>query len=397
MRSLIALVILPLLLSIQQPASNISVDRLQETVEWLSDPARGGRLSQSAGAQETSDWLLSKFQDRGLTAQMQEIGPSRRNVIGRWGDGDQHLIVGAHYDGQGIGYSSASDNAAGVAVLLEFARELQRRDAKGSYVFIAFDDEERGLFGSHHYVNNPVYPLENASAVVILDTMGRSFADLNQWTLVVFGSEFSPELSQVLADLRKPEMILLGTDLLGPRSDFAPFAGKNIPYLFFTNATHRDYHGVGDVPGSIQYDRLRDDADTILEIVNKISNLKFKTTYLDDPEYPANEGNAIKALLNAIESTRNDLSHVYKLLFEDLRKRLAIDSSRENLRLATSVLLACATPRVSSFSLGYLIGPLYEAEGKPQIAVAVYEEALRWTTNPFLKKSLSDKLESLLQ
>ena len=397
MKSLIALVVLPLLLSIQQPASNISVDRLQETVEWLSDPARGGRLSQSSGAQETSEWLLEKFEEMGLTVHMQEIGPSRRNVIGRWGDGAQHLIVGAHYDGQGLGHGSASDNAAGVAVLLELAREVSRRDAKGAYVFIAFDDEERGLYGSQHYVSNPVYPLENVSAVVILDTMGRSFADLKQRRLIVFGSEFSSELFQILMGLRKPEMILLGTDLLGPRSDFAPFAAENIPYLFFTNATHRDYHGVGDVPEKLQFDRLRDDAVTILEVLDKISNLQVKTTYLDEPKYPVSETAEIKILLNAIESTHNDLSNVYKLLFEELRKRLSRDSSRANLRLATSVLLACATPRVSSFSLGYLIGPLYEAEGKSQIAIAVYQEAFRWTTNPFFKKSLSVKLESLLQ
>ena len=33
---------------------------------------------------------------------------------------------------------------------------------------------------------------------------------------------------------------------LGPRSDFAGFGVKKVPYLFFTHATHKDYHGEGD-------------------------------------------------------------------------------------------------------------------------------------------------------
>ena len=377
--------------------SAISVDRLQMTVEWLADPVRDGRLSQSPGAIESADYLLDRFEELGLDAQMQDIGPGRRNVVARSGSALEHVIIAAHYDGQGMGRPSASDNAAGVAVLLELARELKEANTSRSFVFIAFDDEERGLNGSRHYAREPVYPLENATAVVVLDTLGRSFGDLEEWTLVVFGTEFSPELRSVIQGRQTPEMLLLGTDLLGPRSDFAPFAAQQIPYLFFTNGTHEDYHGAGDAPDQIRYDRLAVDAETIRRVALDIATLDTAATYLEEPVYPDGEPERLTAFMDAFAAVHPDLSPAYSLLFEDLRKRLARGPSREDLRLTTSIVLSAATPRVSSFSLTYLIGPFYETEGEKEIALAVYREAVRWTANPFARKSIEEKIQSLLQ
>ena len=84
-------------------------------------------------------------------------------------------------------------------------------------------------------------------------------------------------------------------------------------------------------------------------------------------------------------------------MFADLRERLEVRPTRENLGLAISIMLSAATPRVSSFALSYLIGPLYESEGKREIAVAVYTEALKWTPNPFVRKTLEEKIQSLQQ
>ena len=375
--------------------SAVSPARLQTTVEWLSDSMREGRSSGSAGAMETANYLLDRFAALGLDAQLQEIGPARRNVVARLGTAPRHILVGAHYDGQGRGYPSASDNAAGVAVLLELARDLSADDLAVSLVFIAFDDEEQGLNGSRYYVQNPVYPIEDALAVVIMDTMGRSFIDLDRWTLIVLGSEFSPELRSVVIRHAGSQMALLGTDLVGPRSDFAPFAARQIPYLFFTNATHADYHGAGDTPERLRYENLDADAETIRQVVADLGRLDVVPTYAEQPVYPEGEAGELAALLDAIDGEREVLAASYAVLFDDLRERLARNPSRENLRLATSILLAAATPRVSAFSLSSLIGPFYEAEGHSAAAVAAYREALKWTTNPFARSSLEEKIRTL--
>ena len=58
-------------------------------------------------------------------------------------------------------HNGADDNASGTAMVLEMARRLAaRRDPlPRRVVFMAFSGEERGLLGSQHYVDHPLYPL----------------------------------------------------------------------------------------------------------------------------------------------------------------------------------------------------------------------------------------------
>ena len=376
-------------------AGALSPERLETDVRWLSDSLRDGRASASQGARATADYVFERFRSIGLDTEFQDIDANRRNVIGRSGTASRHIVIGAHYDGQGRGFASASDNAAGVAVMLEIARELSAVDLGVSLLFIAFDDEERGLFGSRHYVANPILPLDDALAVIVMDTMGRSFIDLERWTLIVLGTEFTPELGEIVSLHGGSELVFLGTDLVGPRSDFAPFAAARVPYLFFSNATHADYHGRGDTPDRLRYDRLDTDGETIGRVIADIAALDARPGYMETPVFPDGEARGLVSLMETIENERSDLSGAYAVLFDDLRDRLSPTPSRADLRLATSVLLAIATPSVSSFSLSSLIGPFYEAEGKSDEAVAAYREALRWTSNPFARSTLEEKIQSL--
>jgi hypothetical protein len=160
----------------------VATSTLQSHINALSAPALEGRRAGRPGAVQAAQYIHDQFEKNGFAVQMQEFSNNRRNVVARWGTVEPHIIIGAHYDGQGAGMPSASDNAAGVAVLLELARDLRSAGLPVSIVAIAFDDEEQGLNGSRYYVDNPVFPLENTVAAVVLDTMGRSFIDLQAWT-----------------------------------------------------------------------------------------------------------------------------------------------------------------------------------------------------------------------
>src|SRR5208283_4575201 len=116
-----------------------------------------------------------------------------------------------------------------------------------------FDGEEQGMNGSRYFVDHSPFPLDHAISAIIMDSLGRSFMDLSTWSLFVMGTEYSRELATVVQKRTRPEMLMAGTDLVGPRSDFAPFALKHIPYLFFTNATHQDYHGSGDTAAKVDF------------------------------------------------------------------------------------------------------------------------------------------------
>jgi hypothetical protein len=393
---MVPLVMVPLMVCATAPAATpVSIEGLQATVDWLTAPALLGRRSGTPGAAATADYLLEQFSQLGMDPAFQEIDQRRRNVVARIGTAPEHVIVGAHYDGQGGSNPGASDNAAGVAVLLELARDFIGTDLDVSLVFIAFDDEEQGLNGSRFYAANPVYPLSDTRAAIILDTMGRGFVDLDRSPLIVMGAEMSTDLASILEDHAGPDTIPLGTDLVGARSDFAPFAARDVPYLFFTNATHKDYHARGDTPDKIRYDRLAADAAIIQAVISGIAIMASPPEFLEDPVYPLNETENLAAIMGLVEAERPDLVTNYRVLFEDARARIDEDPSRLNIRLATEVLLAAATPRFSFFSLAFMAGPLYETEGKVGVALAAYREALRWAPDNSTRNSIQEKIDNL--
>jgi hypothetical protein len=357
--------------------SAIRADRLQVHVSSLASADLAGRPSGSPGASKAAEYISRQFRQAGFDVRMQEFGNNRRNVIARAGSAARHIVLGAHYDGQ-PGFPSASDNAAGVAVLLELANDLKMMNLPVSIVAITFDDEEQGLNGSNFYVDHPVFPLEQAAAAIIFDTMGRHFLDLSKSTLFVLGAEYSRELAQIVERRSRLDMLVAGVDLIGPRSDFAGFARQKIPFLFVTHATHKDYHGPGDRPELLDYPKLAQDTQVIEQMAVDIARLPKNPVYLDKPVYGAREADMILRIIGEIRRERKDLPRAYQLVFADLDQRIRTDRSRATLNVAASALLALATPRLSSFMLEFLVAPAYQKEGKSEIVQALREEAARW-------------------
>jgi hypothetical protein len=385
-----------LLLTATLSFGSVSTDRLKTVVTWLADPAREGRHAGSKGAAAAAEYIAKQMLDMGYSAQMQEFGGNRRNVVGHWlGKSYNYIVIGAHYDGQGPGFPSASDNASGVAVALELARDLKDGQLPISIVVVAFDDEEQGLNGSRYFVDHSPFPLENAQAAVIFDTLGRPFMDLSQAPLFILGSEYSKELAGIIQKRLRPDMIVAGTDLIGPRSDFAAFAVKHIPYLFFTNATDKDYHGQGDTSARVNFTDLAQEAVLIEQIVTDTARLPEKPKYLEDPIYPTSEPEALDKEIALVEKEKKDLPEAYRLMFDDLRVRIKTDKSRDTPQMAATAMLALATPKLSYYPLAFYLGPFYESLNKRNIAAAVYEEALKYSDPGFGKQALERKVQAL--
>lgn len=78
-----------------------------------------------------------------------------RNIIARVGNGPKKAVIGCHYDTAPL-IEGAADNAAGTAMVLEFARIM--KDVKLPFMleFVAFSGEEyildQGPMGSGHYM-----------------------------------------------------------------------------------------------------------------------------------------------------------------------------------------------------------------------------------------------------
>ena len=185
-----------------------------------------------------------------------------RNVVGLIPGRDEKLkdeivVVGAHYDHIGSMdnapadkdsiFNGADDNASGTVGVMAVAKALATANMKPkrSILCIAFTGEEKGLYGSTHYVDEPLFPLEKTAAMLNMDMISRNHPD----SLSITGSRSSRELNKALLKANKKTGFILdfsSDKYLRGGSDHAPFARKGIPVLFFFSGMHPDYHKVSD-------------------------------------------------------------------------------------------------------------------------------------------------------
>lgn len=192
---------------------------------------------------------------------------------------DEVIIVSAHYDHLGTAgdeiYAGADDNASGVSMVLEVARQLATaaEPPKRSVAFVGFDMEEQLLWGSRWFAAHPPWPLARVKLFITADMIGRSLGNLPLPAVFVLGTEHAPQLKTTLDAVGRPEgleIARLGTDLIGTRSDYGPFRDREVPYLFFSTGEHPDYHTPRDTPDRIDYEKASRVASLVLRIVEQV-------------------------------------------------------------------------------------------------------------------------------
>jgi hypothetical protein len=114
---------------------------------------------------------------------------------------DRAVLLCAHYDSVGAG-PGASDNASGVAALLEIARILQRQPRPRQSIILLFDDgEEVDLLGAHAFVDHHPWAA-TVTAAVNLDARGTSGPSLmfetgsaNRWLMSLYSRAIARPLA----------------------------------------------------------------------------------------------------------------------------------------------------------------------------------------------------------
>ena len=191
------------------------------------------------------------------------------NVIGLVEGSDkknEYLFVTAHYDHLGVRngkiYNGADDDGSGTCAIMLMAEALAKAKKEGNgprrtVVFMAVSGEEKGLWGSEYYTDHPLFPLENTTADLNIDMIGRvdterKKADTLNYVYVVGHDKISSELPIVnegannqftkltldykFDDPNDPERIYY-------RSDHYNFARYDVPVLFFYDGMLKgDYH-----------------------------------------------------------------------------------------------------------------------------------------------------------
>lgn len=207
-----------------------------------------------------------------------------RNVVGVLeGSGplaEETVVIGGHYDHLGRGgllsgslsflskdiHNGADDNASGTAMVLEMVRRLSRRPdpLPRRVVFLAFSGEERGLLGSRHYVEHPLFPLKDTVAMVNFDMVGR-LNGRNELTMI--GTGTMPGIEALVNALGESSGLKIKTisgmtDGFGG-SDHQSFYDKGIPVLFAFTGVHKDYHRTTDDADLVNYAGMARIADYV--------------------------------------------------------------------------------------------------------------------------------------
>ena len=196
---------------------------------------------------------------------------------------DELVIITAHYDHLGkhdtLLFNGADDNGSGTAALLEIAEAFMIAKKQGngprrSVLIMPVSGEEKGLLGSKHYTDNPVYPLEKTVANLNIDMIGRIdyYHDAPNYIYLIGSDMLSQELHDISEEINE-KYIGLELDYTfntedDPnkyyyRSDHYNFAKNNIPVIFYFNGLHDDYHKVTDTLEKIDFKKI----ETITRLV----------------------------------------------------------------------------------------------------------------------------------
>ena len=228
----------------------------------------GFRPTGSEAGWATGEYIIDVLEAQGWAVETQTFTYREtpvRNIIGRAGEGDSIVLLGAHYDTRrqadeedpSVPVMGANDGASGVAVLLELARTLDL-EAVGQEVWLAFfDAEDNGYLDGWEWCVGSAYMAANLEVepdqVVVVDMIGD--ADQNIYYEHQSDPDLQEELWAIAADLGYSEWFV-------PRyrhsilDDHVPFARRGITAVDIIDFDYPYWHTTEDTRDKVSPDSL---------------------------------------------------------------------------------------------------------------------------------------------
>ncbi|WP_010628095.1 MULTISPECIES: M28 family peptidase [Halomonadaceae] len=263
-------------------------ERLHQHVRILADEIGERHYWRPEALQAAADYIERAFQEAGHRPRRLEVPTGSRvfhNIeveLPGARRADEVLVVGAHYDTV-RGSPGADDNASGVAVLLELARQLQGAELDRSLRLVAFVNEEAPFFGSDamgslHYARQAKAEGWTIVGMISLEMLGY-YSDEPGSQFYPFPLDlFYPDRGNFLAFVTKLESRRLLHNAIGAfrrhatvpseglvappqmgdihRSDHWAFWEMGFPAMMLTdtaNFRNPHYHRPSDTPERLDY------------------------------------------------------------------------------------------------------------------------------------------------
>ncbi len=235
---------------------------------WSVSP----RTSQYATVEIDGRSLTDTIADILIDVVSEEITYEARNVLGKIAgeSSDSCFVFTAHYDHLGMMgdaiFPGASDNASGVATMLDLSGYYAKNKPCYDIYFIAFAGEEAGLVGSKYFVDHPLIELSQVSFLINVDLMGSAAKGI---TLV--NGKLYPDRMKRLAEINEeiegvPRIKLRGK---AANSDHYWFSERGVPSVFiYTEGNAKAYHDVNDTPDGLDWANYDGMFTLITEFIN---------------------------------------------------------------------------------------------------------------------------------
>jgi len=221
-----------------------------------------GAISKEQEVYMKSDYIVQEVLAENIIGLIEGTDESLKN---------QFIIITAHFDHVGNNRDGtynpgALDNASGVAALMEIAKTIKNSKVqpKKSILFIAFNGEEEGCFGSRYYVQKPPYPYDKA-IVINMDMVG-SAADvpLTIGTMDEKDNTLREELlrygEELNIDVKKGVITA---------SDHAAFARMGVEAVCLINEDWTNgYHRPEDTIDKVSRNKLRKVIELVLKYID---------------------------------------------------------------------------------------------------------------------------------
>lgn len=167
---------------------------------------------------DTVDYIVSElkkagYDDSQINSEKNTGYPEVQNVIVNLAgkNHDKKLVVGAHYDGDGVG-----DNGSGLALLLATAVNLCNEIPAYDVQFVFFDAEEEGFLGASDFVSK-MSPDERNDIIYMVNIDSIAFGDY----CCVYGGYSNIETGEVTRtdayDIACVKAKELGMEVYGPK------------------------------------------------------------------------------------------------------------------------------------------------------------------------------------
>ena len=293
-------------------AESISAEELKEMLYVYASDEFEGRNTGEPGQKKAVEYLKDYYIDQGIPSALEDtyfqtvpesffragsgIKASENVVAFIKGSTkpEEYIVISAHLDHVGVRddgevFNGADDDGSGTVGVLEIAEAFNKAVEAGyrpqrSIVFLHVTGEEKGLYGSRYYAENPIFPIENTVADLNIDMIGRvddAHKDNENYVYLIGSDKLSTQLESISTAVNNKYMNIdldyTYNDENDPnrfyyRSDHYNFAKQGVPIIFYFNGTHEDYHRVSDTPDKINYPMLAKRAQLVFLTAWELAN-----------------------------------------------------------------------------------------------------------------------------